>query len=149
MANFRRRTGINVATATVTGVCPGKSAIVIPGSGFSIGLVQVIAANLDGGNRALSLYEDISPIAPQFTLGASGTLFWDSPGGEQLELSAGSGLYGCLDVAGSVDVTAYYVLHDNRTPITKVQARTNTYNAALTGPKAIRRPTRGGVQQEG
>ena len=67
------------------------------------------------------------------------------------ELPIGSG----LDVTTSTDmaVTAWYGLVDETTPITKEQARANTYNAwkaqKAAGRDAIRVPNRFGGQVEG
>ncbi len=149
MANFARRTGTRRATQIVTAVCPAKTTIVVPPVGHSISLVQVIAVNLGADTRAITLYDDSTKLAPQFAIGASGTLFWDEVAGQQYELTTGSGLTACLDIAGSVEVTAFYVLHDNSAGITKSAARGATYVASLVSPRATRKPNIFGGQQEG
>jgi len=149
MAKFNVRTGVRREIVIVSGVCPTKTNIVVPDSGFSVSLVQLQAANLTGDLNAITLFEGETQLNPQIALGASGTFFWDIPGGEQLELLPSSGLTACLDSTGLVEVAAYYILWDNRPGITKEAARATTYQAGLTSPRAIRRPTRGGDQQEG
>lgn len=147
---FAKRVGIRRATVRVSGVCPPASGgfhttIVAPGSGFSVGLTQLIASNQDNIVNAITLSEETEQIAPQITLGASGTIFWDDVGGQHLELSPGSGLTACLFVAGNVDVTAFYILYDRRAPVTKFAARTNSFNNIT----VTRTPNRAGNQSEG
>lgn len=141
--------GARKINAQVTGVCPSKTEIIAAASGYSINLLQVVAANLEAGTRAITFYEGETEIAPQYAIGGSGTLFWDEVGGEQYKMPEGSGLFACLDVAGQVDATVYYRLIDDRAGITKEAARSATYIASLASPKAIRTPNRRGNQQEG
>lgn len=149
MANFAKRMGVRTELVTVTGVCPSKQALVVPPSGHAISLTQVIAGNLGGASRAITFYDGNTQIAPQFTIGASGALFWEEIAGQQFELSANSGLNACLDAAGMVDVSVFYVLHDISPGITKGVARAATYVASLASPRATRRPNIRGAQQEG
>lgn len=131
MVDFRKRHKINKRFIAVTGVVGVYQDIIPAQSGFAIGLVSVIATNLDETPHALTLYEGATKVAPPIIIPSSGTFFWDTPGGEQLELSISSGLTGNISTWASgvtgVEVGAYYVLHDERTPITKRQARTVTY----------------------
>lgn len=135
------------AHATVTDICPSQTTIVVPDSGFALSLAQIVATNVGSGVATFNLFQESQTIAPPFVIGPSGTLFWDSPGGSTIDFATNSGLYGCVS-DGTVEVTAYYTICDNRLPITKEQARADTYNAHLI-QKAVRTPNRFGSQTEG
>jgi len=136
---------IYTASATVSGVCPTKTEILPATSGYRATIKQIVGASKVGYVAALNLSQGDTPIAPQFTLGASGTLIWDNLGGGQgLPLEVGSGIFGCLDIPGEVDVTIYYEWEDQTTPITKEQARTASYNNVT----VIRTPNRFGGQSK-
>lgn len=136
---FERR-----VTVTVSGVAPnGFTAIIPPASGYQYGITNLVAANLESDTRAITFYEQTtSKLTPQIALGASGTLIWDKPGQGPVELGIGSGLYGQMKTSGNVEVTAYYYMHDERTPITKSSARASTY----TGRTVTRLPNIAGNQ---
>lgn len=133
--NVRRRTGTRRALVTITGTSP--QAIIAAQSGYSPEIVQIAMHENDGATlRNVTLLEETDEFFT-VTLGASGTIIWDFPGlGESLH--AGSGLYGQLDAAGSVDVMVRYVLHDDRTP--------TNLNGATYVPRTIRKPNEFGNQ---
>lgn len=133
--NVRRRTGTRRALVTLTGTSP--QAIIAAQSGYSPEIIQIAMHENDGATlRNVTLLEGSSEFFT-VTLGASGTLVWDFPGlGETLQ--AGSGLFGQLDDAGSVDVMVRYVLHDDRTP--------TNLNGATYVPRVIRKPNEFGAQ---
>lgn len=141
---YPNKVGIQKATATITGVAP--EAIITPASGYVLSITELLVANQQNAINSVTLYRDADPISPQIALPASGTLFWDEVGGRYFDLPASSGLKASLASAGSVDVTVFYILRDDRTPIAKYTARANSYNASLTSPKAIRTPNRFGNQ---
>lgn len=133
--NVRRRTGTRRALVTITGTSP--QAIIAAQSGYSPEIVQIAMHENNGATlRNVTLLEETDEFFT-VTLGASGTIIWDFPGlGESLH--AGSGLYGQLDAAGSVDVMVRYVLHDDRTP--------TNLNGATYVPRTIRKPNEFGSQ---
>ena len=144
-----RRSSSEYVTTTTANITSGLSAfdVIIPAqSGMIIGLNQIIVSNQLGAANAITLYDYVTPITPTMALGGSGTLIIDGWGGGQLELTKGSGLFGVSNIVGDIEVTVYYVLHDKRTPITKAQARTASYQATTT---ATRTPNRAGNQSEG
>ncbi len=118
---------VSHTTAIVSDVCPTRTDIVVAQDGFIISLAQVIAVNQTSEVKGITLYDGGTQITPSIPIGGSGTLIWDNPGGGQLELTRGSGLEACLDTTGSMEVTVYYVYHDDQDPITKEEARTATY----------------------
>lgn len=131
-------------TVIVSGVSPAFSQVLAPQSGFSYSINQIWATNQDDYQNGITFYEDTtSKLFPTAPVAASGSLIWspnDLDGG--IELATSSGLNANLVQAGSFEVTVYYYLLDERTPITKSQARANTFNNAI----AIRRPNIRGEQ---
>lgn len=120
----RNRQKIRIANAVVTVPLSGAhDAIIAAESGMAISITQIIASNQINAISALRLYDGDSSITPLMVMGASGTLILDKIGGEQLELSVGSGLFGSNHFTGNTQVTVYYVLHDERTPREKSLAR--------------------------
>jgi len=128
----------------VTGVCPDKQVVLAAQSGFVYDIPQIIAVNNEAGVRAITFYDSAgNQLASSIPLPASGTFIWDTPN-RHLPLPWSSGLDACLDIAGSVEVTAFFYLDDQRTPITKDVARFATFsNITIT-----RAPTRFGTQAE-
>ena len=123
------KTKVNKEVVTVSGVCPTKTTIVAAQSGYRIKLNQIVGGNLLDSVRAITFWEGETQLAPRIVLGSSGTMIWDGIGGKDgLKLERGSGIYACLDGTGQVDVTAYYVLFDERQPLSKEAYRANTYN---------------------
>ena len=120
MSTYRSNRGkVLRANATVSG---SSDTVIAAQSGMAISITQIVSANTVNGVGALSLYEGNTLIAPTFALGASGVLFWDETGGEQLELAIGSGLFGTAS-GGSHNVFVYYMLQDERRGTDKFTAR--------------------------
>lgn len=111
--------------ATITGLAPTD---VVPAqSGYALEVVQVIAANQQNNQPAITLYEQNEQVTPAVALPASGTWILDDWGGEGKRLAIGSGLRAALHQPGSVKVTAYYRLRDETPGIAKSDARKQTY----------------------
>lgn len=129
MSNLRRRTGVQRAIVTITGVAPQE---IIPAqSGYVPALIQLLLHENNGDQlKTITIMEESEELFP-FTLGSSGTIVWDLDLAPE-ELGRGSGLYGKLNDAGSVTVWARYVLYDERTP--------TNLNPATYVPSATRRP---------
>lgn len=124
MTLLRKRQKIRIANAVITVPLSGAhDAIIAAQSGMVISVTQILASNQLNTISALRLYEGDSSITPLMAMGASGTLILDKIGGEQLELAVGSGLFGSSHYTGNTQVTVYYVLHDERTPLEKSLAR--------------------------
>lgn len=135
---------IYTASATISGICPTKTEILPATSGYRATIKQVVGASKNAYTTAITLYQGESALAPQFTLGASGTLIWENLGDSGLVLETGSGIFGCLDIPGEVDITVYYTWKDLRTPITKESARATTHSNIT----VVRCPNRFGGQSE-
>lgn len=144
----RNRAKILIANAVVTVALSGAhDTIIAAQSGMAIAVTQLIATNQLNQITAIRLYDGNTAITPLIALGASGTLILDEVGGEQLELSVGSGLFGSNNFAGNTQVTAYYMLHDERTPRKKSTARATSFSAVSVGNNNITRtPNRFGNQ---
>lgn len=122
-----------ITNTTVTSISGALDTIIPAQSGWIIGINQIIASNQLNEARSIIFYDGLSRITPNMTLGSSGTVIIDEFGGDQLELSKGSGLFANNNSTSSnIQVTVYYVLHDERTPITKSAARTATYTPIVT-----------------
>lgn len=149
MALYRRnRAKIRIANAVVTVALSSAHDVIIPAqSGMAIAVTQLIASNQLNQLSAIRLYNGDTAITPLIALGASGTLILDEVGGEQLELSVGSGLFGSNNFVGNTQVTVYYVLHDERTPREKSLARAATL-VSIGDNNITRTPNRFGGQSE-
>jgi len=148
MSPYRRnRTKVRIANATITAVSGSLDEIIAPSDGYAISITQVFASNQLNAIYNVIFYDGLEPITPFIPLGASGTMIWDKIGGEQLELSIGSGLYGSSSYACETQITVYYVLHDESTPITKDEARAASL-VDVGRPAAIRTPNIRGEQTE-
>ena len=119
---------VSRAIVTVSSVCPTKTDVVPAQAGFAYNLKQIVATNNNLTAVGLKICEGNDVLLPTVVLPASGTLFWDVPGGGEMELAIGSGITACVIASGtSVQVAAYYVPHDENAGITKEAARTATY----------------------
>ena len=144
----QNRAKVRIANATITAISGAHDEIIAPASGYSISLVQMIASNQLNAIYNVVLYDGLEPITPLIPLGASGTMILDEIGGEQLELTVSSGLYGSSSYACNTQVTVYYVLHDERTPTSKNTARFASM-VPIGRASAIRMPNIVGEQSEG
>lgn len=142
----RNRAKILIANAVVTVALSGAHDVIIAAqSGMAIAVTQLFASNQRNQLSAIRFYDGDTSLTPLVPLGASGTLILDEAGGEQLELSVGSGLFGSNNFAGNTQVTAYYMLHDERTPREKSLARAAT-TVAIGNNNITRTPNRFGNQ---
>ena len=132
--NVRQRTGDKRALVDVNSTSPIE--IIPPQSGYTHACLQILLTEASGSLRKITFMEGSGNIFP-FTLGASGTIIWDITGAP-MELATGSGLYGKLDGAGSVQVMARWVSHDQRTP--------TNLNPATYIPRTVRKPNELGDQ---
>lgn len=141
--------GVNRVTTSVTALTASGvyDVIITAASGYQYELTQITAVNQQGATREITLYDGWTEIMPGIPLGASGTVILGNQDLGNLDgglLTASSGLRASIDVDGTIDLTVYYVTHDERTPIAKYTARWNSYNDA----QVIRTPNRRGEQQE-
>lgn len=133
----------------ITTISSAVPQVVVPAqSGYVVGIVDVHVVNLSAFTASVTLYEESTKLMPSIPLGASGTFLTDMPGDKQLTLIRGSGVKASVSPAGSAEVQIVYLLHDDRTPISKQTARVNTYTNAL-AVKATRAPNIRGDQVEG
>lgn len=128
---------VSIANATLTSGSGILDVIIAPQTNKIIGINQFIVSNQLNQLTDVTLYDGASKITPEIPVGGSGTIILDEFGGNQLELSLGSGLYGTLNITGEAQITVYYVLHDLTPPSNKDTYRAATYN---TSPKATRTP---------
>ncbi len=150
MSLYRQhRTKVRTAIATVTSVSGALDEVIAAQSRQAIGIVQLIASNQLAGVRDIAFYDGSTRLTPFMALGASGTLILDEVGGEQLELSIGSGLFASSSAVGSdTQVSVYYVLHDESIPITKSAARAASLQPIGRHGSVRRTPNRIGGQTE-
>lgn len=151
--NYWKRHKVRVATATVTDVHPTYTDIVAAQSGYAVSVLQLFASNRDAQSQSIAFYDETTKITPSIVVGSSGLFSWDSPANVQLELVASSGLRASIsDVivapTNGFEVTAYYLLFDDRTPISKEAARAATYIASQAQNAVTRTPNRFGGQSE-
>lgn len=124
----------------------------IPPSGRDVIALQSlqVASNGAAGTAEFAICDTASGLSPFKTLAveANGTAECAILG---YELPIGSGL--AVTTTTDMAVTAWHGIVDESLPITKEQARTNTYNAwkaqKAAGQHAIRTPNRFGGQVEG
>ncbi len=126
MAFEFKRVGIKHIIASVTGVAPTE---VIPAaSGFITSVTAIIATNQAGSTNSIALWDGLTKLTPSIPVPTLGTLFIDDFGGVQVELTRSSGLFVGLSSGGNFEFQVHYLQYDKRTPITKAQSRTATYN---------------------
>jgi len=133
---------INRTLTNVTGLAPSLTTLVPAQSGFQVEPTKIVISNQLATLVDVQLYEETSEIY-SIVLGGSGTFVDDKPGGAGYRLARSSGLFSALDNSGSVNITVFYVNHDDRQGIQKHTARFNSLNPT---PKAIRRPNSFGNQ---
>lgn len=134
---------ITVSGIPVSGSFPSFESLIAPQANTIVSLVEMTAVNQQPGILPIRLYNGWDAITPDIPVAASGTFFWQAPDG-RFDLAANSGFNVALNGTGAMDITVYYVLHDNTPPITKSAARL----ASLT-PTATRTPNIVGEQTEG
>lgn len=115
------RRNILTSLASVTGA--GALTPVIPAaSGFSFQIHQIIATEKAGNVNSIKFFNGDSQITPAMVFPASGTLIIDSSEIGFKVTAIGSGLSADLGAAGNFEVTAGYVMFDERTPVSFEQA---------------------------
>jgi hypothetical protein len=120
-------------------VAPDSDLIVVPKS-------ALISAH-SGGNfeSSLSMASGAAPfLHSHIPSNSSQEYTWP----EGYELPKGSGVY-ITPLANDGAISFYYCLIDESAGVIKSAARTTTYNASLTTPKATRKPNIFGGQAEG
>lgn len=121
---------VNVSTVAVTGT--SVTAIVPAASGYIYTLTGLTAVNTAATTNGITIFNGDQSITPPIYLGGSGTYIWDFPGGGNLQMARSSGVGAALTSPGTMSVTAYYTIDDERTPISKEQARAATFANAQT-----------------
>lgn len=132
---------VNNDIVAVSGSSP--TPVVVAQSGFSVVLLNIQITNRADVGNVVTVYEESNKIIPSIPLDASGTFLWENPAGRQFALTDGSGVkVGTQNTNLPAEVGVQYSLIDNRTPISKSTARSNTFTNATT----IRRPNKFGNQ---
>lgn len=125
----------------------GFQSLIAGASGIILEVRTLIAAS--NGEAGTAEFTSNGTGFKSLAVPQSGTVECQIPNGYELLLGSG------LEVLTSTDmaITVWYTTVDERSPVTKVAARTNTYNAYLAqkaaNQQAIRVPNRFGGQVEG
>lgn len=112
---------IRTAMATVSSA-GSLTPIIAAASGFAFQIHHIEATEKNGVVNSIKFFNGDSQITPLMVLPTSGTLIIDSSELGFKTTAIGSGLAADLGFAGSIEVTAGYVMIDERTPVSFEQA---------------------------